>query len=258
MIRVFPPEIVEYLKRTLWKKVKYCPVCNKKIYKFNKLSDFYLDKYVKYRYKHNIFNAETFNLFAYSCPKCNAADKERFYALYLSEYLQNKSLSILDIAPSKSLSEFLKTFKNCKFRTADLYMPYVDDKVDITNMDIYKDESFDFIICSNVLEHIENDIQAMREIYRVLTKKGKAIMMVPISLDLENDYELKKTMTEAERWHHYGQNDHVRQYSKNGFISKLKSVGFTVEEITVKNYSKELFIKYGISEKSVLYIVAKN
>jgi SAM-dependent methyltransferase len=259
LIKTFPPEMFEYLKRKFGKKKKYCPVCKKKIFKFNRLSDYYLEKFMENKYIHNIFQAETFNLLAYTCPSCGAADKDRLYALYLTEYLANNSnISILDIAPAKALKKFINTYKNNKYRTADLYMKGVDDKVDITNMDIYSSDKFDFVICSHVLEHVENDILAMKEIFRILSKTGKGIIMVPISLDLECDYELNKLMTEDERWQHYGQNDHVRGYSKNGFMNKLKSVGFEIEEITVKNYSKELFGKYGINESSVLYIVSKN
>ena len=44
-----------------------------------------------------------------------------------------------------------------------------------------EDDYFDLIICNHVLEHIENDEDAIKELYRVLKKDGKAILQVPIS-----------------------------------------------------------------------------
>ena len=40
---------------------------------------------------------------------------------------------------------------------------------DINDMP-FADESFDFVICSHVIEHVPNDRQAMKEIFRVLKK----------------------------------------------------------------------------------------
>ncbi len=50
----------------------------------------------------------------------------------------------------------------------------------------YKSESFDLILCSDVLEHV-NDKQAIKEMYRVLKKEGHLILMVPAFNSLWND-----------------------------------------------------------------------
>lgn len=42
-----------------------------------------------------------------------------------------------------------------------------------------KDESQDAVICVSVLEHVENPIQACRELYRVLRKGGYCFVYVP-------------------------------------------------------------------------------
>ena len=46
---------------------------------------------------------------------------------------------------------------------------------------------FDLIICNHVLEHIPNDLDAMKEIYRV--KTAVAILQVPISKILMRTFE---------------------------------------------------------------------
>ena len=49
---------------------------------------------------------------------------------------------------------------------------------DITNIP-YPDNTFDAVIALDVIEHIKNDEEALREIYRVLRPQGMAIITVP-------------------------------------------------------------------------------
>src|SRR5690349_12922370 len=51
-------------------------------------------------------------------------------------------------------------------------------KMDVTKMK-YEDNSFDLIIASDVLEHVENEQQALKEIHRILKEDGLFIIMVP-------------------------------------------------------------------------------
>lgn len=250
--------LVKDIRKLLKRKTFFCPVCKRKVHSFNRLPDSYFEQLNNYQYIHNIFYLETLNMWTYSCPICGASDRDRLYALYLSQYLKDKSISFLDIAPFKNFSGFIKSFKDVKYRTADLYMKGVDDKMDITDMSLYADGSFDFVLCSHVLEHVEDDEKALHEIYRILSPGSRGILMVPIQLDLKDDYKIDIPLSEAERWHHYGQGDHIRTYSKSGFLRKIRNAGFLAEEITVANYSPELFKKCGISERSVLYVVTKH
>ena len=68
---------------------------------------------------------------------------------------------------------------------------------------------FDFFICSHVLEHIPDDIKAMKELCRVLKTGGKGIAMVPINFEVEKTLEDPGTNVAA-RWKYLGQDDHVR------------------------------------------------
>lgn len=102
-----------------------------------------------------------------------------------------------------------------------------------------------------MLEHVENDRKAMSELYRVLKKGGFGIIMVPILLTLEEDMENKKYNTEALRWKYFGQNDHVRMYSKKGFVAKLEEAGFKVNQLGVYYFGQDVFHKYGIHPRSV-------
>lgn len=239
----------------------HCPICKKKDIYFKPIPFSLIRQLDKHQYIHSIFQKETFNIEYFHCSYCHCIDRERLYALYIDLFMSkqdiNKKFRLLDIAPAGGLSLFLKNFPNITVRTADLYMEAVDDKVDITNMNIYADESFDIFICSHVLEHVEKDMTAIKELYRILSKNGWGIAMVPIDLGLQEDYENPVIIDEAGRWKHFGQNDHVRMYSKGGFVSKLESAGFTVHQYGIDFFGPEVFAKNGIHPRSVLYIVTK-
>ena len=140
---------------------------------------------------------------------------------------------------------------------ADRFMKNVDDRIDITSMQCYTDNSFDAFICSHVLEHIEDDRKAMAELFRVLKPGGWGIAMVPICLALKDIREDFSITTETDRIKHFGQNDHVRVYSREGFMSRLRETGFEVNEIRPDSFNAEDVRRSGISPSSVLYIVEK-
>lgn len=237
-----------------------CSVCKKNIHHFIPLSDFYNKNLEKYGYLYSFDDTETLNYKAYSCPYCEASDRDRLYALYISKYLKEADtpkLTMLELAPSRPLTKYLKTTGRISLRTADLLMKGVDDCIDITNMMCYKDSAFDCFICSHILEHVPNDLQAISELYRILKVGGWGILMVPIILTIDQIDEDPFLEDNSERWRRFGQDDHVRMYSKNGFIERIRTAGFTIEQYGQEYFGVNVFRKHGISEKSVLYIVRK-
>lgn len=250
--------LVDFVRHFLFGKLE-CPVCGNRIIKYYHFNSSYLDEFFRYRFIHPITAFETFNAIGYSCPICRGNDSTRLYALYLKEKLgkSKTELSILDIAPTPILAEYVKKFDKTKYRSADLYMEDVDDKVDLTDMSIYKDNAFDMIICTHVLEHIKDDWKAMRELFRVLKPGGEAMIQVPIVSTLEEDYENDAVKTEADHWRHYGEPTHVRAYSKKGFSGKLESARFKVNQLGIGYFGKETFLNNSIGETAVLYISKK-
>jgi len=234
-----------------------CNVCSKKFKrKFSPLPEYYTSMLKKHGYKYSVYDAETLNVNVYTCPSCGCNDRERLYALFLdSELVTTRIYSLLDFAPSHQLRKFLKSKANIIYRSADLMMEDVDDKVDITEMKNYQDNSFDIFICSHVLEHVNDDIKAMRELKRILKRGGFGILMVPIVLTATEIDEDITITEEAERWRRFGQEDHVRCYSKKGFLERLSISGFSIQELGVEHFGKDLFRHHGISYKSVLYVV---
>ena len=72
--------------------------------------------------------------------------------------------------------------------TADLDPAGVDVAADITALP-FEDGAFDAILCSHVLEHVEDDRAAMAELARVLRPGGWLLVLVPLDLDREPTYE---------------------------------------------------------------------
>lgn len=244
-----------------------CPVCNATgvsmipfyVAHVNEIKKFFAE-YQKNQSIHNIFLYETFNMNDHICANCGANDKDRFYALYIDILLKESKivpLNMLDIAPSPPLTKFIKEKKQINYRSMDLYMEMVDDKADITDMHIYHDGRFGFLICSHVLEHVPEDIKAMKELYRVLKNGGKGIVMVPINFGVQETLEDPYCTDIPTRWKYFGQDDHIRMYSKNNFIDRLKSVGFKVDLLDMNYFGPQVFEKNAIYPTSVLYIVTK-
>jgi len=236
-----------------------CPVCESKIRRFNMLDDGLVKSLDDHCYQHSIFAGETFSVSSYSCPKCGSADRERLYALYLNQRLRsspNNKYHLLDIAPNAALQQRIRSFSTIDYRSCDMFRERVDDVIDIQDMR-YESNRFDILICSHVLEHVEDDTRAMSELYRVLRPSGWGIVMVPIMLTIAHTLEDPDIKTEADRWKFYGQGDHLRLYAKEDFVAKLQSVGFKVSQLGVDYFGEEVLDKAGVSRRSVLYVVSK-
>jgi len=251
-----PKYIPEYIGNNF-----VCPICDTNLKYFNMLDRHYFEKLEMYGYVHPIFMAETGNLVNFTCPVCSNSDRERLYALYLLSLSEkgkiNKDMLMLEIAPFYALSNFIRNRIPITYRTCDLNLENVDDKVDITDMNIYSSEQFDIILCSHVLEHIKEETKALTEIYRILKKDGIAVIMVPILLSIEETIENDEYDTPEKKWKYYGHGDHVRMYSKKGFIRSLMNAGFKVNELGSNYFTNQVLIKTGISENSILYIATK-
>lgn len=185
---------------------------------------------------------------------------ERHRLLWL--YLQNetdffeKKMKVLHFAPEAAFLKKFKKLKNISYDTIDLDSPLADIKADICDLPI-KNDSYDFILCNHVLEHIVDDEKAMKELYRVLKKGGTGIFQVPLNMSNKQTYEDFTITDPKERNKAFGQYDHVRVYGMD-FFERLKNVGFKVEkcEYTSK-LSEEEKTKYCLPKKEIIPVCRK-
>ncbi len=159
------------------------------------------------------------------CPHCGSLERTRHFVKYLSqEGILDAKPKMLHFAPERGLEVRLRQKLGKHYVTTDLFMPGVDRKEDITDM-TFEDGEFDFIYCSNVLEHIEDDAAAMSELFRVLSPGGRAIVQVPIRG--KTTHEDPSIVDPRERYQHFGQADHVRYYGED-IQDRLAAAGFEV------------------------------
>lgn len=246
---------VEYLK-DFEENIRQCSLCKEKVY--------YLplpEEYNEYRIKYQIveYRSETLNEKEYICPVCGSFDRERLIIAYLeqSQILMLPDINVLQIAPSSAIENYLMTnYPALNYASGDLYMKDVTFQLDIQDMNMISDDSFDVFICSHVLEHVSDDRKALNELYRILKKDGWGILLVPIDLNvLETDEEVG--CSEEENWRRFGQGDHVRKYAKQDFINRILDAGFSLDCLGKEFFGAKLFKDNGLSDTAVLYVLRK-
>lgn len=240
-------------------KKSFCPVCDKTNAGFAPLHDYYRDNAFKNGYVY-FGQGEMTALETYTCLNCGASDRERLYTYWIELQLKSNKLSVnnqvIHFAPEAILSCKLRTLSFKVYHTADLMMEDCDYQADMMSMP-FDNESYDFFICSHVLEHVESDDKAIAELYRITKKGGYGILMAPIIVGLEKTLEDPSVTNEAERWRLFGQNDHVRLYAHDDYVNKIRHYGFHVEELGEEYFGKQVFQSLGLKPTSVLYVVSK-
>ena len=131
------------------------------------------------------------------------------------EYFQNRVSSYTGLDKTESLITHLQakypkhTFKKCIF----------------PSLDILPNDTFDWVISFQVIEHIKDDCRFLEEIKRVLKPNGKAIITTPNA----------KMSSTRNPWH-------IREYSPTTFKKTANSLFKT---ITIKGiYGNEKVLEY--------------
>ena len=191
-------------------------------------------------------------------PSTYSLERHRMLWLYLKNETDifTKKIRLLHFAPEPA---FYKIFKNCNnisYDTIDLNSPLAEIKADICNLPI-ENETYDYILCNHVLEHVENDIKAMSELYRVLKKGGVGVFQIPIDVERKKTFEDPSITNPKERNKIFGQYDHVRIYGMD-YFERLKSVGFYVNQIHyAKKLSDQEIIRYCLNANEIIPVCKK-
>jgi SAM-dependent methyltransferase len=170
----------------------------------------------------------------FECPACGATDRDRHLLLYLraSGLLEKVSgCRVVHFAAEPAIETEVRALGPASYLRCDLYpRDSQSQQVDITRMP-FADSSVDLLIANHVLEHVEDDVCALREIHRVLRPGGLAILQTPYSEVLTDTWEDRGIVDPQARFHAFGQEDHVRVYGRNiatrfsttGLVSRIRS-----------------------------------
>ena len=197
------------------------------------------------------------------CPKCLSLERHRLLWHYLmnndSERERIKNLpTILHIAPEVCLMrEFKRIYLSApqNYITADLESPLADMHFDVQQIPM-ADSSVDIIICNHLLEHVESDHKAIKEMYRIMRPGGLGIMLAPIDYTLETTFEDDTITDPKQRAEVFGQYDHRRIYGKD-YLERLRAAGFEAFEIDyAAEFSDSDRTKFSFGSDK-LYIVRK-
>ena len=146
-------------------------------------------------------------------------------------------ITILDFGAGKgSLATLVKTRTSFSPECLDLDPMLVIElnKAGFVALDSIKNvrERYDFVYTSNVLEHIEDDHSALKQIHAAMKTNAEIAIYVPAFQILFSGLDKEV--------------GHVRRYSKSDLISKVTKAGFVVTEITFVDsagFLASLFLK---------------
>jgi SAM-dependent methyltransferase len=164
------------------------------------------------------------------CLHCGSLERDRLAWLFIrtrTDLFGPAPHKLLHVAPERVLADRFRAHLGDGYLSADLCEGRAMVRMDVTDIGS-PDGSFDALYCSHVLEHVDDDRRAMRELHRVLRPGGWAIVLVPVTD--EETFEDPGITDPRERKKAFGQQDHVRRYGPD-VVDRLCEAGFTVEVI---------------------------
>jgi SAM-dependent methyltransferase len=190
------------------------------------------------------------------CPVCGSLERLRFVWLVLDahpELLAGPDPRVLHVAPEPMLSERLANLPGVEYISADLDPSRAMVRMDVQRIQ-YPDDTFDFIYCSHVLEHVPDDRMAVSEFHRVLKPGRTAMIIVPINV--EQTFEDPSVTDPAERLRLFGQDDHVRKYGPD-VVDRLRDAGFKVQTVAASDVADEKTARRMGLKRDILFLCKK-
>jgi ubiquinone/menaquinone biosynthesis C-methylase UbiE len=136
---------------------------------------------------------------------------------------------VLDVGAG--IGKYRRLFDHCKYETHDFgeepstigQYTQLDYKSDVIAIPM-PDESFDVVLCTEVLEHVPEPIKAVGEMARILRPNGRLLLTAPLG-----------SILHQEPYHFYG------GYTPHWYRRFLPTVGLAVEDIEANGGFFRLF-----------------
>ncbi len=181
------------------------------------------------------------------CPRCGALERHRLLWLYLQREtdLFRRPGAMLHVAPEYAFLRRLSREPGLRYVTGDIDSALADHRLDVMELP-FEAESFDFLMCNHVLEHVRDDRRALAEFHRVLKPGGWAILMCPIDHRRAKTLEDRTVRAPEDRHRVFGQSDHLRLYGRD-YPDRLAAGGFLVRAIPyLESFDEDMIERYGL------------
>lgn len=180
------------------------------------------------------------------CPQCNSHDRHRTLYLWLKNDFQLEARNGVGLifAPERAFHQVWQQAPNLRTFKVDIEAARgVDMLADLQRLP-FATGSIDFIWCHHILQLIEDDRAAMRELNRVLRPQtGNLILSVaiaPHTRTIEYGFENKEVLS---FWRIYG----------DDFIERLAEAGLAVELVKYDS-STEASLRHGLNPQESFYV----
>lgn len=228
---------ISIARRKYYGDNNYCPVCQSNLNKF--------------------LAGGTDNRPDALCPVCGCYDRHRFAFYFftsMTNLFNSDRKTFLHIAPERGIALRLRREPHIYYVRADLFLSDVDVKADVIQPP-FKDNSFDVFFISHVLEHIERDVAAISELYRILKPGGWGLVQVPVMA--EKTFEDKNITTPEQKAKAYGQDDHERICGRD-YGERFMAAGFSCKIITPGEITDQKIIRLsGLDENEISFLLKK-
>ncbi len=152
------------------------------------------------------------------CPRCGSLARHRGMFLFLRDELgvQERPRRILHFAPEPALQDWLSRLPG-EYVSADLDSPRADLRADITALPL-ADEAFDLVLCSHVLEHVEDPGAALDAVGGWMRPGGVLLVGVP-------NLDSVQARLGGARWYHLDVPRHRTHFTVTGLHALLAASG---------------------------------
>jgi SAM-dependent methyltransferase len=160
----------------------------------------------------------------YAINRNNLIEREIAIAFDFDKLHSVKKILEFGAGKGEFINRFCK-YENLKTFSVEPNLSYVNilkqNHITHTSLPLFT-ERFDYIFTIDVLEHIENDLESLQQIYEALIPGGKLFIYVPARSELYSAFD--KSI------------GHFRRYSKLDLTNKVTKAGFKIEKIRYHDF----------------------
>lgn len=183
------------------------------------------------------------------CPVCRSKPPHRLAALLFDLHPEwfSRGGMLLHVAPEEELKIKLRA------RADVCGMTYLcggitgigPEYIDLLNLPM-EDQSVDLIYCCHVLNMVEDDLAAMREVRRVLRPSGVALLQVPAFYSGETTLE---SVDEEDRKRKFSDPMMYRCYTDLDYVHRLNRCGFRVARFRASDFEPSLVQRHQLKQE---------